>query len=130
MSQAPITQKRLLLCSQQDDSVVASQSAIFSQAGLAVIAAASPAEIHEQIENNAFDIFVLNHTLSFADRKRLARKIKTLRPSSGVNGPAPQRFFGQSVCGSGGGFPDGSTGHVARLSPFGSHVARPQPPKS
>lgn len=84
MSQIPITQKRLLLCSQQSDSVAALQSAIFSQAGLAISAAASPAEIHEQIENNAFDIFVLNHTLSFADRKQLARKIKTLRPASGV----------------------------------------------
>src|SRR5215472_6802332 len=84
MSQPSIAQKRMLLCSRQDESVVASQSAVFSQAGLSVIAASSPEAIQDQIENYEFDVFVLNHTLSFADRKLLARKIKSLRPASGV----------------------------------------------
>jgi hypothetical protein len=84
MSHAHITQKRLLLCSRQNDSVAASQSVVFSQAGLCVIAASSPDEIQKQIENSEFDVFVLNHTLSFADRKLLAQKIKALKPASGV----------------------------------------------
>ncbi len=83
---APVTtkQRRLLLCSRQNDSVLALQSAVFSQTGRFVIAASSTGQIQEQIENNDFDVFILNHTLPFADRKLLARKIKKLRPASGV----------------------------------------------
>lgn len=49
-----------------------------------MVAASSREQIQEQIENSDFDVFVLNHTLAFADRKLLARKIKTMRPASGV----------------------------------------------
>jgi hypothetical protein len=84
MAQVPIAQKRLLLCSRRNDSVLASQSAVFSQAGRFVTAVSSPEQIQEQIENSDFDVFVLNHTLPFADRKLLARKVKTIKPASGV----------------------------------------------
>src|SRR5215472_5833859 len=83
MAEIPTTQRRLLLCSRRNDSFLALQSAVFSQAGRFVIAV--PVEqVQEQIENSDFDIFILNHTLPFADRKLLARKIKTLKPTSGV----------------------------------------------
>jgi len=84
MAQLTTKQKRLLLCSRQNDSVLALQSAVFSQTGQFVTAASSIEQVQEQIENNDFDVFILNHTLPFADRKLLARKIKKLRPASGV----------------------------------------------
>ncbi|HEY7406470.1 MAG TPA: PAS domain-containing protein [Candidatus Angelobacter sp.] len=70
--------------SRKNDSVLALQSAVFSQSGRFVVAASSTEQIQEQIEGSDFDVFILNHTLPFADRKLLARKIKTLRPASGV----------------------------------------------
>jgi hypothetical protein len=83
---APISpkQRRLLLGSSQNDSVLALQSAVFSQAGRFVIAASSTEQIQEHIEDGDFDVFVLNHTLPFSDRKMLSRKIKRIRPGSGV----------------------------------------------
>ena len=45
---------------------------------------ASKEEIHEHIENTDFDVIILNHTLSFADRKALARKAKQRNPNNGV----------------------------------------------
>jgi len=75
---------RLLLCSGQNDSLLAMQSAVFSQAGHTVVTVAAKEAIQEQIENTPFDVVVLNHTLSFSERKLLARKIKTAHPSSGV----------------------------------------------
>ena len=75
---------RLLLCSRQSDSVLALQDAVFRDSGYAVVAAASNAEIQEHIENSDFDVIVLNHTLSFNDRKALARKAKARNPATGV----------------------------------------------
>jgi len=75
---------RLLLCSEQDDSVLAMQSEVFRGSGYAVAAAGSSEEIQEHIENTDFDVIVLNHTLSFADRKALARKAKLRNPNHGV----------------------------------------------
>ena len=75
---------RLLLCSRQSDSVLAMQREVFRESGYNVVAAASQEEIHEHIENTDFDVIILNHTLSFADRKALARKTKQRNPNSGV----------------------------------------------
>ena len=82
-----ITQRsdtRLLLCSRQSDSVLAMQREVFRGSGYNVVAAASKEEIHEHIENTDFDVIILNHTLSFADRKALARKTKQRNPNNGV----------------------------------------------
>jgi CheY-like chemotaxis protein len=82
-----ITQRsdtRLLLCSLQSDSVLAMQREVFRGSGYNVVAAASKEEIHEHIENTDFDVIILNHTLSFADRKALARKAKQSNPNNGV----------------------------------------------
>lgn len=82
-----ITQRsdtRLLLCSSQSDSVLAMQREVFRGSGYNVVAAASKEEIHEHIENTDFDVIILNHTLSFADRKALARKTKQRNPNNGV----------------------------------------------
>src|SRR5690242_8072086 len=75
---------RLLLYAGQNDPLLAMQSAVFSKAGLSVVTVAAKEAIHDRIENTGFDIAVLNHTLSFADRKLLARKIKAVHPTSGV----------------------------------------------
>jgi PAS domain-containing protein len=74
---------RLLLCSQKRDSALATQSAVFRNAGYAVKTAAN-GEIWDRIENAGFNILVLNHTLSFADRKLLAGEAKRHNPESGV----------------------------------------------
>jgi len=84
MNPAPDPQTTLLLCSRGSDSVLALQAEVFRDSGYAVIAAASHDEIHEHIEGTDFDIIVLNHTISFADRKTLACKMKSRNPSSGV----------------------------------------------
>src|SRR6476646_707078 len=75
---------RLLLCSRQSDSVLAMQSEVFRNSGYSVVAAAAKEEIHDHIENTDFDVIILNHTLSFADRKALARKTKQRNPNNGV----------------------------------------------
>ncbi len=75
---------RLLLCSQQDDSVLALQSAVFRGSGYAVAAVASSKEIHKHIDNADFDVIVLNHTLSFSERRALARKAKMRNAANGV----------------------------------------------
>ena len=75
---------RLLVCSRHADSVLVMQSAVFRDSGYSVVAAASKKEIHDHIENTDFDVIILNHTLSFADRKTLARKTKQRNPSNGV----------------------------------------------
>jgi CheY-like chemotaxis protein len=75
---------RLLLCSRQSDSVLAMQREVFRESGYEVVAAGCKEEIHEHIENTDFDVIILNHTLSFADRKSLARKTKQRNPNNGV----------------------------------------------
>lgn len=77
-------QSRLLLCSSQNDALLAMQSAVFSKAGHSVVTVAARDAIEERVESTPFDIAVLNHTLSFADRKRLARKIKSTNPAKGI----------------------------------------------
>ena len=75
---------RLLLCSRHADSVLAMQREVFRNSGYKVLAAASKEEIYEHIESSDFDVLILNHTLSFADRKTLARKTKQRNPNNGV----------------------------------------------
>jgi hypothetical protein len=82
VAQKPNT--RLLLCSRHSDSVLAMQREVFRESGYQVVAAAAKEEIHEHIENTEFDVIILNHTLSFADRKVLAKKTKQRNPNSGV----------------------------------------------
>jgi len=60
------------------------QREVFRKSGYQVVAAAAKEEIHEHIENTDFDVLILNHTLSFADRKALARKTKQRNPNNGV----------------------------------------------
>src|ERR1700686_2017737 len=84
MNPAQDSRTRLLLCSRQSDSVLLMQGAVFRDSGYGVVAAASTEEIQEHIENTDFDIIVLNHTLSFADRKTLAKKTKMRNPNNGV----------------------------------------------
>lgn len=75
---------RLLLCSRHGDSVLAMQGEVFRESGYEVVAAGSKEEIQEHIENTDFDVIILNHTLSFTDRKTLARKTKQRNPNNGV----------------------------------------------
>lgn len=84
MSPDQESRPRLLVCSCQSDSVLALQGAVFRDSGYAVVAAASKEQIQEHIENTDFDVIVLNHTLSFTDRKTLAHKTKMRNPSTGV----------------------------------------------
>jgi DNA-binding response OmpR family regulator len=84
MNALPKSHPRLLLCSRQSDSVLAMQREVFRGSGYEVVAAASNEEIQEHIENTDFDVIILNHTLSFADRKTLARKTKQRNPNNGV----------------------------------------------
>ncbi len=74
----------LLLCSDEQDSALAMQAAVFRAAGYPVSTSATKAEIQEQLAHAGFDVLVLNHSLSFADRKALARKAKKLNPHTGV----------------------------------------------
>jgi len=60
------------------------QREVFRNSGYQVVAAAAKEEIREHIENTDFDVIILNHTLSFADRKALARKTKQRNPNNGV----------------------------------------------
>jgi len=66
----------LLLCSSLDDAMMNSQRAIFNSAGYPVIMASSPVQIQQHVENTAFDIAVLNHTLSAQARRSIARDVK------------------------------------------------------
>lgn len=84
MNLAQKSDTRLLLCSRDKDSVLAMQREVFRNSGYSVVAAASKEEIYEHIENTDFDVMILNHTLSFADRKALARKTKQRNPNKGV----------------------------------------------
>jgi len=84
MNTAPKSHTRLLLCSHENDSVLAMQREVFCDSGYEVVAAGSNEAIQEHIENTDFDVIVLNHTLSFADRKALARKTKLRNPNHGV----------------------------------------------
>lgn len=83
MDPAQRSHTRLLLCSRQNDSVLAMQREVFRGSGYQVLAAASD-ELEEQIENSDFDVVILNHTLTFSQRKALARKTKQRNPSHGV----------------------------------------------
>jgi hypothetical protein len=60
------------------------QAEVFRKSSYVVIPAASNDAILEHIKSNDFDILVLNHTISFADRKTLARKMKSRNPLGGV----------------------------------------------
>ena len=84
MNSGQNSQTRLLLCSRENDSVLTMQSEVFRNSGYHVITATSSSEVQEHIENTDFEVIVLNHTISFADRKTLARKTKTRNPASGV----------------------------------------------
>ena len=75
---------RLLLCSQHSDSVLAMQREVFLKSGYEVMAAASNDAIREHIESTEFDVIILNHTLSFEERKALAKKAKQRNPNNGV----------------------------------------------
>lgn len=84
MKRAQDSPTKLLLCSRENSTLLAMQAEVFRDSGYKVITAASTNEIQEHIENTAFEVIVLNHTISFADRKMLARKMKTRNPASGV----------------------------------------------
>jgi len=84
MDSAQKAHTRLLLCSQQSDAVLAMQREVFRRSGYEVVAAGSKEEIQEHLENTDFDVIILNHTLSFSDRKTLARKTKLGNPNHGV----------------------------------------------
>jgi hypothetical protein len=84
MNALPKSHPRLLLCSRHGDSVLAMQGEVFRNSGYQVVAAGSKEEIQEHIENTDFDVIILNHTLSFADRKTLAQKTKQRNPNNGV----------------------------------------------
>ena len=75
---------RLLLCSRDGDALLAMQGEVFRASGYEVVATAFKEQIQEHIENTDFDVVVLNHTLSFSDRKTIARKIKQRNPNNGV----------------------------------------------
>src|ERR1041385_3071539 len=84
MDSAQNSRPRLLLCSSENDSVLAMQGEVFRGSGYEVVAAGSNQAIQEHIENADFDVIILNHTLSFADRQALARKTKLRNPNYGV----------------------------------------------
>src|SRR5438270_4191635 len=84
MNVSQATNTKLLLCSRHSDAVLAMQQEVFRKSGYEIVAAAAKEEIQEHIENSDFDVIILNHTLSFADRKTLARKTKQRNPQSGV----------------------------------------------
>ena len=84
MNVAQTSDTRLLLCSRDSDSLLAMQRAVFRDSGYQVVAAASKEEIYQHIEETDFDVIILNHTLSFADRKTLAKKAKQSNPNNGV----------------------------------------------
>lgn len=84
MNAAQRSDTRLLLCSRDSDSLLAMQRAVFRDSGYHVVAATSKEEIYQHIENTNFDVIILNHTLSFADRKTLAKKAKQTNPNNGV----------------------------------------------
>lgn len=84
MDSGQASHTRLLLCSRDSDAVLAMQREVFRESGYPVIAAGSKEEIQQHIENTDFDVIILNHTLSFADRKTLARKTKLRNPHNGV----------------------------------------------
>jgi CheY-like chemotaxis protein len=84
MNLAQKSDTRLLLCSRDKDSLLAMQREVFRDSGYSVVSAASKEEIYEHIENTDFDVMILNHTLSFADRKTLAKKAKQSNPNNGV----------------------------------------------
>ncbi|HET6936465.1 MAG TPA: PAS domain-containing protein, partial [Candidatus Angelobacter sp.] len=61
-----------------------SQRAIFNSAGYPVILASSAAEIAQHVAHTAFDIAVLNHTLSREERSEIARQVKLRSPGASV----------------------------------------------
>lgn len=61
-----------------------SQRAIFNSAGYPVIMASSPVQIQHHVENTAFDIAVLNHTLSAQARRSIARDVKSRNRAASV----------------------------------------------
>lgn len=74
----------LLLCSRGDTPFLQSQSAILQDAGYPVTTASTPEEIHAHTRAAAYDIAILNHTLSFPERRKLAQEIKERDRLKGV----------------------------------------------
>ena len=64
--------------------MLVSQGAIFNSAGYPVILASSAEQVNHHLEQTAFDIAVLNHTLSFQKRREIAHRIKSEDPAAGV----------------------------------------------
>jgi hypothetical protein len=84
MDSVPKSGTRLLLCSREGDSLLAMQGEVFRASGYEVVATACKEQIQEHIESTDFDVVILNHTLSFSDRKAIARKTKQRNPNNGV----------------------------------------------
>src|SRR5690242_2032188 len=82
---APLEEHRqLLLCSRRRDSTLATQDAVFRHAGYSVTTAEAEKDVQELIEKGRFNILVLNHTLSFPQRRSLAQSAKLHKPESCV----------------------------------------------
>jgi CheY-like chemotaxis protein len=84
MNSAQKSDTRLLLCSRDSNALLAMQKEVFCASGYEVVATAGKEQIQEHIENTDFNVVILNHTLSFADRRTLARKTKQRNPNNGV----------------------------------------------
>lgn len=78
------THPTLLICSAESGAMLVSQGAIFNSAGYPVILAPSRENIEHHLAHTVFDIAVLNHTLPFSERKKLARRIKKMDPDLGI----------------------------------------------
>jgi len=63
---------------------VESQAAVFRSAGYPVIAAVGARAIREELLNSSCDIAVLNHTISFSERRGLAKHIRDSSPKAGI----------------------------------------------
>src|ERR1051326_928870 len=84
MQEPSTISSRLLLCSRQHDAALIMQGAVCRDAGYAVTTATAKDRIREKIQRDNFQIIVFNHTLSFAERKSLAKRAKEHKPGSGV----------------------------------------------
>src|SRR5579872_1267508 len=70
-----------LLCVGANKNVVSSQCAVFAKAGYRAQCAVLPEDIQRSLHAGDFDILVLNHTLSQAERDKLALQTKQADPS-------------------------------------------------
>ena len=74
----------LLLCAERGSSLVESQAAVFRSAGYPVIVAVGPRGIREELLNSRYEIAVLNHTISFPERRGLTKHIRENSPKAGI----------------------------------------------